>query len=137
MVFCIKKTMPPMARRTTAAGMRNRFFMITRYLISRIRVSSQEELDVAHGIDESVESILLIVEQGIGGDHEFPIRIPSAAPDEARVGELGRHRAVEVSGIIHSAEGLVFPCDPEFFVQCPTGSEDLASGECRRTHIFW
>ena len=137
MVFWVKKTMTPMARRTPAAGMRNRFFMITRYLISRIRVSSQEELDVAYGVDEAVEAILFIVEQGIGGDHDFPIRIPSAAPDEARVGELGRHRAVEVSGIIHSAEGLVFPGDPEIFVQCPAGSEDLASGECRRTDIFW
>jgi len=136
-VFCVKKTIAPMARRTPTAGKRNRFFMITRYLISGIRISSQEELDVAHGIDESVESILFIVEQGIGGDHDFPIRIPSAAPNEARVGELSWHRAVEIGGIIHSAEGLMFPGDPEIFVQCPAGSEDLASGECRRTDIFW
>ena len=105
-------------------------------LISRIRVSSQEELDVAYGIDEAVEAILFIIEEGIGGDHDFPIRIPGTAPDEARVGELSRHRAVEVGGIIHGTEGLVFPGDPEFFVQCPAGSEDLASGECRRAHIF-
>ena len=85
-------------------------------LVSGIRVSSQEELDVAYGIDEAVESILFIVEQGIGGDHDFPIRIPSTAPDEARAGELSRHRAVKVGGIIHSAEGLVFPRDPELFV---------------------
>ena len=135
-VFCVIKTMTPIARRTPAAGMRNRFFMITRYLISRIRVSSQEELDVAYGIDEAVEAILFIIEQGIGGDHDFPIRIPGTAPNEARVGELSRHRAVEVGGIIHGTEGLVFPGDPEFFVQCPAGSEDLAFGECRRTDIF-
>ena len=95
------------------------------FSISRIRVSSQKEFDVAYGIDEAVEAILFIVEQGIGGDYDFPIRIPGTAPDQARVGELSRHRAVEVGGIIHRTESLVFPCDPEIFVQYFSATEGL------------
>ena len=72
---------------------------------------------------------MFVVEQGVGGDDEFPLAVPDAAADEAAVGELAGQAAVEVGRVVHRAEGLVFTGDPELLVHRALRGEELGGGE--------
>lgn len=94
-------------------------------LVSRVRVGSQEELDVTHTLGEAVQSGLFVAEQRVGGDDDFPLGVPGTAADQAGVGEFRRHGAVEIRRIIHGAEGLVFSHDPELLAEAAFRREEL------------
>ena len=92
-------------------------------------VGAEEEFDVLHGGDEPVQAFLLVGEEGLGGNHEFPAAVPDAAADETRVGELRRGAAVEEGGVGDEAEGLVLADDPGPLAEGAVGGEELGAVE--------
>ena len=100
-----------------------------------MRVSADEELDVLHARRKAVEAGLLVLEQGVGRNHNLPSAVPHAAADQAGVSEFLRHGAVEHRGIRHGTERLVFADDPRLLAEGPVGVEELGGVEGRGTQV--
>src|SRR5690606_11450405 len=101
-----------------------------------VRIGAEEELDVRHALGEAVEADLLFVQQRVSGYHDFPLAVPHAAAEQAAVGELRGHRAVEIRRIIDRPESLVLAADPELFIQAALRREELDAGEVDRPDVL-
>ena len=98
-------------------------------------VGAEEELDVLHTSHEAIQPLLLITEEGVGGDDDLPLTVPHTPADQACVGELGGNVAVEEGRVRHRAERLMFPQDPRLLTEGAVGIEELDRIEVARPQI--
>src|SRR5215510_7730989 len=59
------------------------YFLTLQSSVPRIGVSLEKDFDVAHRVDERVESLVCIEQERATWNDEHPVRVPDRATDEA------------------------------------------------------
>ena len=84
-------------------------------LVAGERVGHDVDLHILHALDEPIETLGRVVEQGLPRDDQLPLAVPDRTPDEPGVGEL-RARQASIGSVDvrsedrrrgHGAEGLM------------------------------
>ncbi len=92
-------------------------------------------MDIFHTRDEAVESLLLVIQQRVGWNDDFPLAIPHTSTHVPRVGKLCWDRAVEECRIANGAERLMLAENPWLFAEGTIGVKELSGVECRGPEI--
>jgi len=87
-------------------------------------IGAQEDFNILHADDETVQAGGLVVEEGAGRDDTFPSAVPDSAGDEARARELRGHRAAEKRRGVDQVEGRVFAQNPRLLAERAVGVEE-------------